>query len=247
LSGNRFVKNFNLLNILLAAVILLMINYALLPYTGAVSEYALPSPKKTVVEKAAPSEGLNFPASSSFNIISDDNLFHPERKIPVEQKKAAEQQPLPTPDFVLYGTLITDNLRVAYLEDLKAPRNSPGRGKRQIVMKTGDMLNGFTLKEINPDKVVMARGEDKITVSVHDRQRLKTRETATAKPQAAAGQPPAPVQPPRPSSQAAPSSRVQRPPSVQDLVKPPAAPKTRAPNITGPEEKALDFFRRESP
>jgi hypothetical protein len=238
-----FFKNFTLLNVLLVAVIILMAVYTLFPIMLKGFKYTLPVPKKGVVEKTVKVVGPNTPPPSDYVIIADANLFHPERRIPPE-KKADDQQSLPTPEFVIYGTLITDTISLAYLEDLKAPRNTPGRGKRQIAMKIGDTLSGFTLKEINPDKVVMARGEDKITVLVHDPQRLKARDTATTKPQAPAGQPAPPGLPSRPASQTTPQSRGQKPPSVQDLVKPPAGPKTRAPNITKGDERALDALKR---
>lgn len=80
---------------------------------------------------------------------------------------------MPKPEFVLYGTLITNDISFAYLEDTKAPRNTPGRGKRQIAMKKGDTLSGFNLKEINVDSIVMARGEEKITIYVYNTQKPK--------------------------------------------------------------------------
>ncbi|MFZ3136940.1 MAG: hypothetical protein WA126_06065 [Thermodesulfovibrionales bacterium] len=107
-------------------------------------------------------------------LISEENLFHPERRIPPEKKV---EQPLPKPEFVLYGTLITNDTSFAYLEDTKALRNTPGRGKRQITMKKGDTLSGFNLKEINVDNIVMARGEEKITIYLYSRNNPKKRES----------------------------------------------------------------------
>jgi hypothetical protein len=130
--------------------------------------YSLPSSKLFApVQKEKKSDVINVPSPSNFLIISDENLFHPDRKIPPE-KKIEEAKPLPMPDFILYGTLITDNTGIAYLEDLKDPRNTPGRGKRQISLKIGDSLSGFILKEIYTDKVIMIRGEEKATVSISD-------------------------------------------------------------------------------
>ena len=155
-----------------------MVYYALYPPVGAGIQYALPSPKKTVFEKAGRPEVLNPLSSSSYTIIADNNLFNPERKISIEKKTPGDQQPLPKPDVVLYGTLITDTLRFAYLEDMKAPRNTTGRGRRQTVMKIGDSLSGFVLKEIDPDKIVMVKGDEKITVRIHESRKQNTPEIA---------------------------------------------------------------------
>jgi hypothetical protein len=105
-------------------------------------------------------------------VIADDNLFHPERLIPAGK---FDDQPLEQPEFVLYGTLITDGVRVAYLEDLKSPRSTEGRGRRQEVVKIGDTLSGFTLKEIHQDKVIMERGQDTMVVDLLDSSSKKAR------------------------------------------------------------------------
>jgi hypothetical protein len=238
LGGKYFFKNISLLNVLLISVIVFMAYYALFPLMGAGIKYTLPTPGKTVPEKPDRPEGLNHLLSSSYTIIADNNLFHPERKIPLEKKAADQQQPpLPKPDLVLYGTIISDTLRLAYLEDLKAPRNTPGRGRRQTGMKIGDTLSGFTLKEIDTDKIVMTMGEEKMTVYVHDPLKLKTREGVVTQPHAAPGQ--APVA----ASRVSPTLT---PPSAQSLIKPSPPPKTRA-RTTRTDDKVLDVFRRLPP
>jgi len=82
--------------------------------------------------------------------------------------------------------MISNDLSLAYLEDLKAPRNTPGRGKRQVALKKGDSLSGFVLKEIETDKITMVRGEEKLIVAMNDPQKAKAREVAAAVAAAAA-------------------------------------------------------------
>jgi hypothetical protein len=177
----KILKNINLLNIVLVVMAVLFAGYWLSPMLAAKIKYALPAVKKPVVangeEKALQPET---PSVTEYTLISEENLFHPERRIPPEKK--ADEAPLPKPDFVLYGTLIADNIELAYLEDLKAPRSTPGRGKRQVAMKKGDTMSGYTVKEIDTDKVVMARGEEKVIVPMNDPSHPKTRdgETTTA-------------------------------------------------------------------
>jgi len=44
-----------------------------------------------------------------YAVIPEKNLFHPDRIIPVEKKEVT----IPRPEFVLYGTLIVDDVRIA--------------------------------------------------------------------------------------------------------------------------------------
>jgi FtsZ-interacting cell division protein ZipA len=174
----KILKNINLLNIVLVVMAVLFAGYWLSPMLAAKMKYALPAVKKPVVangeeEASQPQQ----PSVTEYTLISEENLFHPERRIPPEKK--ADEAPLPKPDFVLYGTLIADNIELAYLEDLKAPRSTPGRGKRQVAMKKGDTMSGYTVKEIDTDKVVMARGEEKVIVPMNDPSHPKTRDGET--------------------------------------------------------------------
>jgi hypothetical protein len=228
-------KNITLLNILFIAAIASMAHYTVLPLLNVTSKfnYALPSRKKTLVEKKITDTEHQIPSPSDYVIISEENLFHPERRIPPEKK---EEPPLPKPEFVLYGTVISDTTGFAYLEDLKAPRNSPGRGQRQIALKKGDTLSGFTLAEIDVDKIVMMRGEEKITVHVRDAQRPKTRTATAPVEKTAPGAPP-------PVPQSTRGARPQRSPSAESLIKHEAPTKNRAP-MTPADEKARQFFTK---
>lgn len=168
-----------------------MIHYSVIPFFHADIKYTLPLQKKAIVTEEANQTEFSPPSPTDYMNIAEENLFHPERRIPPEKKV---EQELPKPDFVLYGTMVSDDLNVAYLEDLKAPRTTPGRGKRQVAIKKGDMLSGFTLKEVDTDKIVMMRGEEKMMVYLIDPQKPKKREVPVPAGQQAPAQP---VQPPQ--------------------------------------------------
>jgi hypothetical protein len=188
----RLIKNINMLNVALFTGALFFAFYFFFPALDITAGFTLPAVNKFAAEKEETGTEIRIPSVTEYVKISEENLFHPERKIPVEKKADQQQQPLPKPEFVLYGTLITDDLRLAYMEDLKAPRNSPGRGKRQTALKKGDALSGFTLKEIEADHIVMLRGEDKIVVPVNNPSRSKERkETGVTTAATAATQKPA--------------------------------------------------------
>jgi hypothetical protein len=180
------VKNINLLNAVLLSVAAVFALYSLSPLLDVRIKYALPLPGKSQVIAKEATDELQTPSVTEYTVISEKNLFNPDRKMPPEKKV---EQPLPKPDFVLFGTLITGGTSLAYLEDLKAPRSTAGRGKRQIALRKGDTLSGFTLKEIDADKVVMVRGDETITLPVNPRDRT----AATAATPAAATPPQASV------------------------------------------------------
>lgn len=174
---NTVIKNFNLLNLMLLAIICVFAGYVLSPMLKVDTRITLlPAKKTTGEEKANKTSENKIPSPLDFNVIAENNLFHPERIIPIDKKAEA---PLPKPDFILYGTLITDDLRIAYIEDLKAPRSTPGRGKRVTSLKKDAMMSGFTLKEVETDKVVMARGEESVIVKMNDPAHAKKRTEAT--------------------------------------------------------------------
>jgi type II secretory pathway component PulC len=169
------LRNINLINIMLTGVLIFFVNYMLLPFLNKSMQYSLPVIKKheeidSGGDKKA--DQTKTPSPLDYAVIVEQNLFHPERKIPVEKKEA---KPLAKPDFVLYGTLITEDLTIAYMEDKKSRASSSGREKWQTPLKLGESMSGFVLKEVEKDQVVMQRGEEKIVVSLND---AKARESA---------------------------------------------------------------------
>jgi hypothetical protein len=155
-------RNINLLNILLVLMILSLIIFAILPLFRMKVKYALPAGKVKVVEQSGmPTEKAQTASPVDYVVIGENNLFHPERKIPPEKK---EEKLLPKPELVLYGTVISDGASIAYIEDKKAPKTSPGRGKRQSAVKKGDVLGGFVLKDIETDRIILSRGEEVMVV-----------------------------------------------------------------------------------
>lgn len=170
------MRSINVLNILLFAMLVALAAYILPPLAHLNASYTVPPPKKMAEEKEEPAPAGQAPAMTEYTVIAEQNLFHPERKIVAENK---DEKPLPKPEFVLYGTLIDGDTKIAFIEDLKAPYTTASRGKRQRTLRLGEPLSGFTLREVLPDRVVMVRGEERVELSVIDASHAKTRETAT--------------------------------------------------------------------
>lgn len=222
----------------MAGTVTFLMVYALQPFISHNIEYSLPSSQKRIGTLQMEYGEPEHPSPSDYLIIAEENLFHPDRIIPREKK---EEQQLPRPEFVLYGTMIHNNTSFAFLEDQKAPRTTPGRGKRQVTLRIGDMLSGYRLKAVYIEKIVMVRGDDEITLFVHDPKHPKKRDSFSA-PTATSGATPQPI---RPQTQTKSPVRSQR-----QAVPQPFSPKTdgtsgpRAP-MTPADEKVIDFFRRQ--
>jgi hypothetical protein len=172
-----FFLSLNVLNSLLALAVTALIYFAVIPVLNPVARISLP----TVKDSGAPSGEQTTPAlrvpATNYAVISDKNLFHPERKIPQEKQP---EKAIPKPEVFLYGTLIADDGSYAFIEDKKAPYSTPGRGKRQITLKKGDHLNGYTLIEIEANRIVLVKGEEKVVVMLDDSEKRRTSEvTAT--------------------------------------------------------------------
>jgi type II secretory pathway component PulC len=176
----RVLKNINLLNCILITVSIIFLYGFLFPRLDTDVTFVVPPIIKKQAEKN-PFESLKTQTLSpqEYRVIADQNLFHPDRIIPPEKKP---ESVLPKPEFILFGTLITPDLRMAYLEDKKAPVTTPGRGQRQTALKIGESLSGFILKEVMTDKVIMTRGEETIQVLLQEPGLSKTRETTSGPP-----------------------------------------------------------------
>lgn len=215
-----FFRHINLLNILLLGIIAAMVFYALSFFHNFKINIAIPQNRAPIEKQEIQTQTAQAAPITDYAIISEQNIFHPERKIPPEKK--TEQQ-LPKPEFVLYGTLIDGDTKIAYIEDLKAPHTTGGRGKRQRALHLGQNLSGYVVKEIHHDKVTMAKGDEIIDVKIGDNKRKKPVETAS----------------PAPAAQPAPDSSLRDKPEERRL--PPGIVQTQPPpaGASVPDEKAI--------
>lgn len=170
----KILKNINVLNILLTSAIALVVCFDILYYFDTDIKTALPAINPAIVEPAEEYAAFQSPPMSDFVIVSEQNLFHPERKTPLD--KAGETA---RPEIVLYGTLILGDTAIAYIEDKRNPYSTPGRGKRQKAIKKGEAISGFVLKEVGKDIIVLERGEDKITVTLQEKKDRKPKDKET--------------------------------------------------------------------
>jgi len=173
-------KNINVINILLSITLVLFVLYGVLPLLNADIEYTMPPLSEGSAE--APDKSKEPPVKktvfqSDYISISERNLFHPERRItePVKEEVAVAR-----PDFVLYGTMMIGDVKIAYMEDIKTPLSTPGRGKRQQALRKGERLSGYTLDEVYQNRVLMVKEDDSIEVNIIDPSKPKTRQVGAA-------------------------------------------------------------------
>lgn len=193
-------RNVTLLNLLLSAALVLACIGIIVPAMRTTCRLKLPRiALKEGVPREKPVQDTMAPLPSDYAVISEMNLFHPQRVIPIDTKKE-----LPKPELFLCGIIRYGKELVAFVEDKKNPATSPGRGKRQTELRKGTVYAGYSVTEINKDSIVLTRGDQ--SVSVHlvnpakrggkDAPSIAPDTTRPSAPQA----PPAPV-PPRPSSE----------------------------------------------
>jgi hypothetical protein len=169
----------NVLNGLLAAAVAAVAYFAVIPVLNPVVRISLPPVNQTAAfpgEKTAPPQNLS---PVDYALISNQNLFHPERKIPPEK---LPEKIIPKPDLFLYGTLISNDASFAFIEDRKAPHSTAGRGKRHVTLKKGDSVGGYILSEIEANRIVLVKGEDTVVVMLDDKEKRRAGAAARTAP-----------------------------------------------------------------
>lgn len=193
-----FFLSLNVLNCLLGLAVAAVLNFAVLPLLNPVARISLPALKEAATPSGEPRSPSRPFSVSDYAVISDKNLFHPDRRIPVEKQ---QEKAVPKPDVLLYGTLIADDASLAFIEDKKAPYSTPGRGKRQTTLKKGDHVSGYIVSEIAADRIVLVKGEEKVVVMLDDRKKTRSSEAPAV---SAAGRTAEADMPPSPAIKASP-------------------------------------------
>ncbi len=154
-------KSITPLNIILLLAVLAGLFYTFYYLAQLIQDVSLPRVSATFIEDQVRQsfEAGRFNPKSEVAEI-EKNLFHPERKVAKRRALSLAGDP----QIVLYGTFITPDFQLAYLEDSMNPQISNTGASRQQVMKKDDRISGFVLEEILPDKVLLSKGNEKIWV-----------------------------------------------------------------------------------
>ncbi len=201
------LKNINILNGILFGTAAIFAYVLVIPFLNMDIQASIPEVIQPVAGENIQSTAAVNPSPVDFALISDQNLFHPERKIPAEK---AEAKVIPRPDIILYGTLVTNDISIAYIEDKRDPKTTLGRGKRQIAAQKGYNVGGYILRQIEPDRIVLVKGEDHIVVRLEESEKRRDNKETTNTP-VTAGMSPSGLQPstsaiPHPAQRTAPAA-----------------------------------------
>lgn len=204
----QLFKNITLLNVILLVIVVFSLKFKVLPLIDYKPDDFEIDPKtyrekddsNSQSDNKEDKSGLSIDPGelSSYSIVADQNLFHPDRKIVIVAEKKKEE-PLPEeidkPEFILFGTLIADDVRIAFMESNESKSKQKRKSQTSKAMKeakekeknkkkrftVGDTLEGYTLKVINNENVILARGEEKLIVKVYDPSTPKKRSSSKAR------------------------------------------------------------------
>ena len=242
------ISSLNVLNLSLLVAAGVFFFYFLTPLLSAPLSVKVPSPKEISQEMPVSASETAKLSVADYAVIGEQNLFHPNRAIPSEKKA---DQLVARPELVLYGTMITNGMKIAFVQDKKAAPTTPGRGARQIAVKEGESVSGYTLKEITEKMIFLVNGEDQMTLYL-DELKVRTGEvTGKGRTQATAqtiqpaqrtpmaSSPPSMPASPRDGSfdqpaSPAPAAQPRTPPAVQSFPSMPAVPMPSSPVMKRP-------------
>jgi hypothetical protein len=183
-SGGNLTRHINILNLFILIALIGFCMYFLYPILTMPLSLDLPSPKEVSSEMQVSADKTTKSPISDYTLIVERNLFHPDRvmlaeKVGKVEKKAAIS--VPRPELVLHGTMMINGLKIAYVEDKKATPTTPGRGVRQLVVKEGDNIGGFILKQISENMIIFANGEEQMTLYLDELKDRKGEITGSTK------------------------------------------------------------------
>lgn len=236
--GQYLIDNLNVLNLFLFAAAGVFFFYFLFPLLNAPFSVNVPLPKETHAGAAVSAPEKEKQPPADYAVIEAQNLFHPNRVIPPEKTAALQ---VPRPELILHGTIITGGLKIAFVHDKKAAPTSPGRGVRQIALKEGESISGYKLQQVTEKMIVLANGEDQMTLHLDELKERKGETTGTGRAPAAApaaqrtpaGQP-ALQGPSTPARGPVPMPRAAMPAVQQPRILPAAQPSQAAPVMRTP-------------
>ncbi len=245
----RYVfRSINVFNCLLFLVVAVTAYDTVIPWMTLKTRITLPAAGKDAPKATELPAPLQNPSLADYVMISEQNLFHPERRIPPEKKGEKAAIAIPKPELVLYGTLISQDMSIAYIEDKKAPYSTPGRGKRQTQLKKGDSVSGYLLQDIEPNRIVLVKGEDKLVVTLDPQDKKRSGETtapgtggrapAVASPAGAAGKAPV-VSSPSQAAQPSATATATPPPAAAVVPSPSPDSESRVPASPPPIRRGL--------
>jgi type II secretory pathway component PulC len=235
-------------------VLFLVLMVSIKNYETWTQPIGLVSERQEPVKKSAP-KAENPPAVEknkepaplrSFIVISEKNIFSPERKDFPILATAEKSNPVTRPQVILYGVTIAGEYQAA---SLASPGRPLRKGEREtMTVKVGEKIGGYHVAKIQPDRITMESNGDSFEVLLYDSRNPKKRmevktevkpatvvstqaAPATAGPPAAS---PATARPPAPVEKVPPASGERVPAAASAEKAKESAPQQVAPPLRTP-------------
>jgi len=108
-----------------------------------------PPPRPVAIPVVAKVEPVR-PTSPNYDVVATRSAFHPDRDPSRARRDRSDAPVTPVPKPILFGVVVSDEARLAYLEDPVT--------KQVFGYKAGDALAGGRLESIDTDRVTIRRG-----------------------------------------------------------------------------------------
>ncbi len=172
-------KKYAVLNSLLCLVITLLVfeNYETWNISpgGSPNAGCLPNESEIKNEILPQLGSPGDPATvQSYNLISGNNIFNPERKEFFTSAAAANApMPIAPPQIILYGVAIAGDYQSA---TVVKPGNPLLKGKAETqILKIGEQIGGYKLAKILPDRIAMEGNGQTFEILLYDSRNTKKR------------------------------------------------------------------------
>jgi len=124
------------------------------------------------------------PNLSPHMIISEKNIFSPDRREFSTETKPEVKKPIVRPQIALYGVTLADDYQSACIGNSGSPAK---KGEREaMTVKIGDNIGEYKLVKILPDRIALETMEDAFEVLLYDPAKPKKRIYAKAESKPAA-------------------------------------------------------------
>lgn len=192
-------------------------------------------PEKGVVKKAETKPEMsqitgnpkNLPPLESIILISEKNIFNPERKdfpIPIFPPGGEPpKKPVARPQVILYGLTIAEDYQSATIAN---PGRPIKKGEKEMMtLKVGGQVGEYRLAKILPDRIMLEAAEDSFEVLLYDPKMPKKRIDVKTEVKPATVTTISPI-PPLPQITEAPKPTTPREPTLERVAPPQPPPMT---------------------
>ena len=191
-------KKFLLINVSLILIVFFLAveNYDEWTKPAPVGKESASSRQRTTAASSQTSAaGKEAPAPAQFRLISDKNIFSPDRKeFPIPLLSEVKKPPV-RPNLQLFGVVIGEGFHSAVINN---PTRRADRGEREtMTVKEGEKVGEYTVAKVLPDRITLESSGDTFDVLLYDPTKQKRKPVVTPAPSPPAVSPGSPV-PPRP-------------------------------------------------